>query len=184
MENLSKLAKSLIYVGGTFIVLLLLAGIFRITCVDFIDNYELGYKFDTRTGKTEIIKEKGYIVTPPFLVKVHTIDLRPVQVCINANSRVLNCKLVKFNPKGFDLFISWHGRDDYEISTSVGGTQSSGNLAEILKSYAYDGSKDLEKEYPFIEIMKDLNPGVSNEDSTKVSQTIVPAIADTSKTSK
>lgn len=183
MEDLSKFWKGVIYISGTIIITLILAGIFRLSCVDFIDSYELGYKFDTRTGKTEIIKEKGYVITPPFLVKVHTIDLRPVQVCINANSRVLNCKLVRFNPKGFDLFISWHGRDDYDISYSTGGTTSSGNLAEILKSYAYDGSKNLEKDYPFIEIMKELEPGV-NEDSSKVIKAIVPAIADTTNTNK
>src|SRR5262245_5397322 len=82
---------------GITLVLLLF---FRILFGNFVDNYELGYKFDRRTGQIERVGRTGYVVTPPFLVNVHTVDLRPMQVCINANSRVLNCKLVQFNPAG------------------------------------------------------------------------------------
>ncbi len=154
------LIGSLITVG----TLLLLLIIFRITFVTFIENYELGYKFDTRTGQTTIIDRTGYVIEPPFIVRVHTIDTRPVQVCINANARVLNCKLVRFklknkdgsfNKVGFDLFIAWHGRNDYSTES---GSGSSANLKDILMSYAYDGSKDLEANYPFLEVMKELKP--------------------------
>lgn len=153
------LIGSLITVG----VLLVLLIIFRLSFVTFIENYEMGYKFDTRNGQTTIINRTGYVIEPPFIVRVHTIDTRPVQVCINANSRVLNCKLVRFklknkdgsfNKKGFDLFIAWHGRNDY----STEGGASSANLKDILMSYAYDGSKDLEANYPFLEVMKELKP--------------------------
>lgn len=134
------------YVLGAIVaVLVVLAVLFRITFVNFIDNYQIGYKFDTRDGKITILSETGYVVTPPYLVKVHTIDLRPMQVCINANQRVLNCKLVQFNKEGLDLFLSWHGRTDYEGN----------NLNEILKSYAYDGSG---KNYPFLTIIRELKP--------------------------
>jgi hypothetical protein len=125
----------------------LLAGllVFYMLFVNFVDNYELGYKFDLRTGKIVLLQKQGYVITAPFVVKVHTVDLRPMQVCINANARVLNCKLVQFNPKGIDTFLAWHGRDTYDAR----------NLNPILMSYAYDGSG---KTYPFLTVLRELKP--------------------------
>ncbi len=74
-----------------------------------------------------------------------------MQVCINANARVLNCKLVRFNPDGLDLFLSWHGRNDYHGPN----TTSTDNLSPILMSYAFDGSGT---EYPFLTVLRDLRP--------------------------
>jgi hypothetical protein len=132
-----------------FIIALLIRGMF----FTFIDNYEFGYRFDARSGelhplinKDGILKQ-GYIFSYPFVEKIHTIEMRPMQVCINANSRVLNCKLVEFNPEGFETFIAWHGRGDY----------SQESLKDILKSYAYDPSN---KKYNFLTIKKELK----NED--------------------
>ncbi|MBI4118252.1 MAG: hypothetical protein HY455_01790 [Parcubacteria group bacterium] len=126
--------------------------IFRIGWVNFVDNYELGYKYDARTGEISRIERNGYVINPPFLVIVGTIDLRPMQVCINANARVLNCKLVKFNPEGLDLFLSWHGRDYRSGATVPTGTGATA-LGEILKSYAFDGSS---KTYPFLTVLREL----------------------------
>ncbi len=139
--------KALILVAVLFVTLLIGVGAFYALCVDFVDNYELAYKYDARSGKIERIGRTGYVITPPFLVKVHKIDLRPMQVCNNANSRVLNCKLVEFNPAGLEQFLAWHGRDDYS------GDES--RLPDILKSYAYDGSG---KSYPFLTIKRELKP--------------------------
>ncbi len=127
--------------------------LFRMMFVNFVDNYELGYKFDSRTGEITILEEPGYYVTLPLVVSVHTIDLRPMQVCINANSRVLNCKLVQFDKAGVKLFLSWHGRASYEGPGS--GTSSATTFSEILKSYAYDGSG---KSYPFLTVLRELKP--------------------------
>lgn len=133
-------------------VMLFLVILFRITFVNFVDNYQMGYKFNARTGEITILDEVGYYVTWPIIVKVHTVDLRPWQVCINANQRVLNCKLVQFkkDKDGLKLFISWHGRKNYE-----GGSESVGSFTDILKSYAYDGRA---KGYPFLTILRDLKP--------------------------
>jgi hypothetical protein len=132
------------------VVVLVSLTLFRWTCVNLVDNYQMAYRFDLRTGKVSRIEKTGYVVTPPMLVKVHTIDLRPMQVCINANKRVLNCKLVEFNPAGFETFISWHGRNDYDGQSDV-----TGGLNDILKSYAYDGSG---KTYPFLRVIRELKP--------------------------
>lgn len=138
------------WTGSIIAILLVPLVLFRMTFVNFIDNYQIGYKFDKRDGKVMVLSETGYVVTLPYLVSVHTVDLRPMQVCINANQRVLNCKLVQFDKAGLDLFLSWHGRTDYD------GV----NLNEILKSYAYDGSG---KNYPFLTIIRELKPEESVE---------------------
>ncbi|MBP9771949.1 MAG: hypothetical protein KBD16_03455 [Candidatus Pacebacteria bacterium] len=143
---------------GLVVLGLVAFGIFYVGWVDFVDNYQAGYSYDVRTGKVEVLAKRGWIITPPILVKVHTIDLRPMQVCINANARVLNCKLVQFDSAGLELFVSWHGRDDYEgpgTSATAGAGGLSTPLAEILKSYAYEGSK---KTYPFLKIIRELKP--------------------------
>jgi hypothetical protein len=148
--------------------LIILGIIFRTAFIKFVDNYEYAYEFNMSTGKTKALVNKdgtpqhGYFFVVPFYKIVHTIDMRPMQVCINANSRVLNCKLVEFNPEGLSTFISWHGRGDY----------SGVYLEDILKSYAYDPSN---KSYPFMIIKKELK----NEDfeyDTKKSDTITNLI--------
>ena len=148
----SLLVRVGIRIGILIAAMLVLVSVFRITFVNFIDNYQMGYKFDARTGEVTILDEVGYYVTPPVIVKVHRVDLRPWQVCINANQRVLNCKLVQFkrDKKGLELFLSWHGRKDYE-----GGDETIGSFTDILKSYAYEGSG---KSYPFLTILRDLKP--------------------------
>lgn len=134
---------------GVIVVSLL---VFRVAFVTFIDNYQMGYKFDARTGETTVLDGVGYYIALPIVVKIHTVDLRPWQVCINANQRVLNCKLVQFkrDKEGLMLFLSWHGRRDYE-----GGSEQTGSFTDILKSYAYDGSG---KSYPFLTVLRDLKP--------------------------
>jgi len=130
---------------------------FRVLCVNFVDNYELAYKYSTRTGQIERLNRTGYFVTKPLLEKVHSVDLRPMQVCINANARVLNCKLVQFNPDDLEIFLQWHGRNNYNGdagSTNQGG-QTMGNLNQILMSYAFDGSG---KTYPFLKVLRELKP--------------------------
>jgi len=153
------------------LVLFLLFSTFsaRFMFFDFVENYELAYIFDKKTGKIEVLENKdgslktGYIFSYPFTQSVHRIDLRPLQVCINANSRVLNCKLVRFDKRGLDLFIEWHGRGDYNQFL----------LVDILKSYAYDDGNTLE--YTFLTILKELknqNYEKGNEVEELVSDTI------------
>lgn len=143
-----------VIVGCVLILALVGLLVFRMLFVNSVDNYEVGYKytlFGANKGKIEILSERGWIITPPFIVKVHTVDLRPMQVCINANQRVLNCKLIQFDEKGLGLFLSWHGRQNYE---GPGGNQNVVTIfSEILKSYAYEG---LGKEYPFLTVLREL----------------------------
>lgn len=146
--------------GGSVLFLLVAAIVFRLSCFGYVENYELGYTFDSVSGKTEPLINKdgscknGYIYANP-LVSVYTIDLRPMQVTINANNRVLNAKLVQFNPKGFRTFVAWHGNANY----------SQESLKDILMSYAYDPSN---KTYDFLTIKKELK----NEDTQNIDETV------------
>jgi len=170
--NEERTIKIGVRIGLSILLVLFCLGFFRCAFVNFVDNYELGYKFDTRTGEITVLKETGYFITPPVFVKIHTIDLRPWQVCINANKRVLNCKLVKFNPAGLETFISWHGRNDYD-----GESEMAGGLRDILKSYAYDGSG---KNYPFLEVIRDLRPDAESATSAPAPAP-VPSASDPSQ---
>lgn len=145
----------------------------------FVDNYELGYKFDMRSGAITVLDNPGFHAVVPIFESVHTIDTRPRQVCINvggdgtvadsssANRRVLNCKLVQFDKKGLNLFLEWHGRADYSGAT----------LDDLLKIYAYDGSG---KGYPFLKVLRELKAGEEFDVSAPTSPAVpAPAAATT-----
>ncbi len=126
----------------------------------YVNNYELGYKFDARTGTISVLPHTGYNHRTPIFESIYAIDLRPRQVCLTVGmggqsagtatsgpaSRVLNCKLVKFNPAGLSKFIEWHGANDYDGET----------LNDLLKIYAYADNGD---SYPFLTIMGEVKGG-------------------------
>ena len=173
---MNKLESAGIIVGCLIILALVGGIIFRITFVDFVDNYEFGYRYDALTGEITELKQTGYVVSMPFITKIHTIDTRPFQVNISANSRVLNAKLIQFNPTGYKLFISWHGRGDYDIhSGGSGNGVNSGGLEPILTSYAFDPDFD-PKEYPFLKILKELRNDHSASKSTSAVKTATAAV--------
>jgi hypothetical protein len=144
--------------GGLVFVIVFVVTFMTLTPYRFVDNYELGYMYDSTNGQITELNRTGYVGRTPFIQNVHTIDLRPRQVCINVgggqntstsvvNQRVLNCKLVSFNPKGLKLFLSWHGRGDY----------SGELLNDLLKIYAYDPSG---RTYPFLNVSDETRPVV------------------------
>lgn len=141
-ENLKKIG---IVVGGFLGVALFGLIVYAIGWLNHVKMHELGYKWDARTGQITVLPRTGWFSNPPIVTKVNTIDLRPTQLCISANKRTLNCKLVKFNKNGLELFLSWHGRDDYDISSDA-----EGSLRDFLKSYAFDASGAV---YPFLTIL-------------------------------
>ena len=146
---MSRLMKVFIGIGAFLLAVLVIAIVSFNSYLKFVDSYEVGYMFDATTGKVEILQRTGWFKKLPYVQKINTVDLRPMQVCINANSRVLNCKLVQFNPAGLSTFIAWHGRNDYSTSTS----EVTGGFNDIMKSYAYDGSG---RNYPFLTILREL----------------------------
>lgn len=122
--------------------------------VNYVPQNDIGFAFNKMTGQVEVLEKTGYVVATPWVKDVHSIDLRPQQVCMNANNRVLNCKLVKFNPYGangdkasklgLNTFIEWHG-------VSAG---DNGGVYEILKSYAFNVNDGTD--CPFLSIVDDM----------------------------
>lgn len=145
---MSRLMKAGIIGGSVFFVCLFSFVIWYSFWVSFIDNYELGFTYNKFTGEIKVIERTGWVVRNPWAYGVHKIDLRPYQLSISANSRVLNAKLVRFNPDGLKTFIEWHGRD-------AGDDRHS--LLEILKCYAFDRAEG--KDCPFLTVLQELAPG-------------------------
>ena len=137
-EHYSRLRN---FLGGVLFWICFLTAIagtgfagYRLFFVKAVDNHEYAFKYNWWTGVITKVEKPGWMTTVPLVIVGHTIDGRPQQVCMNANARVLNCKLVRFNPAGLDAFILAHGR-------SAGDDPH--NLYEILKSYAFDGTDEL-----------------------------------------
>lgn len=143
-------------IGILFAALVVLAFvgliIFRMFFLSFVDKHELGYKFDRFQGTITVVDHSGWVVRNPVRYDVHTIDLRPYQVSITANigvsPRILNAKLVRFNPDGLNTFISWHGR---------GAGSDVESLKELLKCYAFDREEG--RDCPFLVVVSDIAPG-------------------------
>ncbi len=110
-----KPKNTLLRLGIAFGAIILLSviglGIWRASWVTFVDNYELGFNYKVIGGSIEVFEHTGWVIRTPIINKVHTIDLRPYQVSISANERILNAKLVMFDPAGLQTFIKWHGRE-------------------------------------------------------------------------
>lgn len=117
------------FLGGTILLGLVGFLIFYCGWVNFVENYEYGFVYNKFTGQIEPMEHTGWVVVTPWCYDVHKIDTRPYQVSISANQRVLNAKLVRFNPDGLNKFVEWHGR--------AAGDEHH-NLLEILKCYAFD----------------------------------------------
>lgn len=72
-ENYTLVQKIAIGFISFLLVVVLALAIFRISCIGFIENYELGYTFDTVSGKTEPLVNKdgtfkrGYVYANPFV---------------------------------------------------------------------------------------------------------------------
>ncbi len=148
MENIWS--KKWVILGSALVILLVGGCSIRTFFVTLVDSYELGYSFDKTTGRITVLEHTGWAWVKPFITEVHTVDLRPMQVRIEANDRILNAMLVRFKPAGLEQFLELHGRKDYTQAV----------LSDILKSYAYEGmgsgaysQQKLQEKYLFLEIM-------------------------------
>lgn len=159
---MSSLNKLLVSMATILIVGLVVVGLIRATMFTFVDNYEIGYTYNYWSGQVGRIKHNGYVWSPFYQMAVHTMDARPMQVCISTIQRVLNCKLVQFDPEGIDpntgkkgleLFIGWHGRGNYEGPGNAAQGSTPTTFASLLMNYAYDNSGQT---YAFLRVIKEL----------------------------
>jgi hypothetical protein len=161
LEKLSDFWPKIV-IGAIVTVVLAFIGflIWYVAWVNFVENYEYGFSYNKFTGEVKQVPHSGWIVATPWRYTIHKIDTRPYQVSITAdlqsggmsgiNQRVLNAKLVRFNPIGLATFIEWHGRD--------AGDDLAG-LKEILKCYAFD--RDEGRDCPFLTVTGALAPSQS-----------------------
>jgi hypothetical protein len=166
--------KIIAWIVGVIVTLLVLGviglGLYRAFFLTWVENYQAAYEYNTKTGHITVIDRSGYVPCVPFYRIVHTVDTRPIQVAINANNRILNAKLVQFDMKGLELFISWHGRKDYEFDAAMSATNiTTGSFEDILRSYAYDGTGT---RYPFLKILKELKPESAAPTAVANTQTV------------
>lgn len=140
-------------IGAALVAVVGLVGLlaFRMFWVTSVDKHEFAYSFNRFTGGVETCTNSGWYIRTPIKYSVYTIDCRPVQITISANQRVLNAKLVRFDPKGIETFIKWHGMG---AGGSMGGVN--GGLSEILKCYAFDSVNGAD--CPFLEVIQEIAP--------------------------
>ena len=163
-ENSSTFNWKKFFIVSGIIVGVLIVGLilFRLIFVTFVESYQLGYeyiKYGEGAGKIDTLPRTGYFVYNPIKISINTVDLRPMQVRIEANNRVLNAKLVKFRSEGLLQFVAMHGRGDYEQGGASGGG-GTGSFKDIMLSYAYESyggvgysEEALEKKYKFLDII-------------------------------
>lgn len=129
--------------------------LFWILCLNHVPPQAIGVAYDSINGQVSVQRNPGWYVTHPF-VQVASVETRPFQVCINAGARILNCKLIRFNPDGATEFVKlqgfhyWNGPSN---CNSNPGCQSS-EFGRIMMGYAY-----AEQPYPFLEILEEIKPG-------------------------
>ncbi len=130
MENLKSKVGGWLVRLFTGLVAATLVGLFIwwMFWVNFVDVHEYGYAYNKMSGTIRELDKSGWVVVHPWVEDIHKIDRRPKQVQVVANGRILNTKLVKFNPKGLMTFIAVHGRHAGQGE----------ELYEILKSYAFN----------------------------------------------
>lgn len=104
------------------------------------------------TGKVTM-SGAGMYITAPW-VQVSRIDTRPFRVCIDCGCKNITCKLVAFNPNGWEEFVKREGFKYYwlvnRISFNSAFDHEYRGIKAVLKGYT-EG-----KEYPFLTVKEDL----------------------------
>jgi hypothetical protein len=130
--------KWLIGVG----IVLALAFLFYCFFLNHVDINEIGIAYNSIGGKVWIQDRPGWYLTSPF-VEIATVTTLPLKVTIPSEAKVINTKIVRFNPAGVDEFIRMQGFSYF----------SNQGLENILMGYAFSGEK-----YSFLEVMQENSP--------------------------
>lgn len=128
--------------------------VFYIFCLNHVAPQEIGIAYNSLSGEVYVQNHPGWYVTNPF-VEVASVETRPFQVCLNAGARILNCKLIRFNPEGASDFVKLQGFHYWNTSVNQCGNPgcSTTEFGRIMLGYAYS-----EKSYPFLEIIEEIKP--------------------------
>lgn len=134
---MSNGTKVLLWILLFIVVGFLGLGIFRVSCLTYVEEYEFGYKIENSSGEMHPTEHKGYVFSWPFLQSVNTIDLRSTQTCLYVNQLVVACKMVAFNPEGWREFVRMYERRSYRVYDAFEKEKFFGDLTEVLKYHAF-----------------------------------------------
>lgn len=123
-------------IGITILTIIL----FWFVCLNHISVNEVGIAYNSTNGKWWVQNTPGWYLTSPFVSEC-TISTLPRQLSITSNSKVLNVKLVQFNPDGIDEYIHLQGFG-YGMGTDLD-----------LIGYAFSGKK-----YSFLDVIQEATP--------------------------
>ena len=123
---------------AVFVVLVLIsAPAYYLLCLNHVSINHVGIAYDSKSGLVST-QNPGWHQTTPF-VRVTTISTLPFIVKIPSQARLVNQRLVRFNPEGSVDFIKEQGFAWLDDQT----------FESIMLGYAYSGKK-----FPFIEIIE------------------------------
>lgn len=132
MENWMKWAIGF----GCFCLAVLL---FYCAFLNHVAINEIGVAYDSIGGKVWVQSQPGWYFTR-ITVRVCVIPTVPIKVTIPSEAKVINTKIVRFNPDGIDEFIRLQGFSYF----------SDQSIENILMGYAFSG-----KEWPFMEVIQE-----------------------------
>ena len=132
--------NALIKIGIGLGVLVLALFVFYLACLNHVDINEIGVAYNSVGGKVWIQDHPGWYLTSPT-VEVATITTLPLKVEIPTEAKIINAKMVRFNPAGIDEFIRLQG---FSYFTNQ-------SMQSNLLGYAYSG-----RQFPFLEVIQDI----------------------------
>ena len=150
MNNTNGSSTGITLVVCATLILLGFLG-FYVFCLNHVDVNEVGVAYNPMDGSVWIQQHDdgnyaGWFRTSP-LVKVTCLSLLPLRVQIPSDAKIINMKIVRFNPAGAVEFVHLQG-----FSYSLGQY-----LENILLGYAYSGQS-----WPFLEIMQEAGPDATS----------------------
>lgn len=147
---LKRIKSSIVRYHVNYIFSLLF--LFWLLCFNYNGQHHISINRNLITGKVTMSRGGMYITAP--WVQASRIDIRPFRVCLDCGCKNINCKLVVFNPDGWEDFVKREGFKYYwlvnRLSFNISYEHEYRGIKSILKGYT-DG-----KEYPFIIVKEDL----------------------------
>ena len=127
---------------------------FYFGCVYYTDLSNIAIARNLLNGKLSIDSTHSWHVSAPWK-RASIIDTRPKRVCVLSAGRSFSCKLVQFNPVGWQEFVAIEGYKYWwwsnRISFNSGYSDEYRGMKDLLRGYAFTGKK-----YSFVKILKEL----------------------------
>lgn len=127
-----------------------------LSCFNYVPYHENGLAWDAATGKSWVQSPGPHFTSP--LVMVSSLEMRPIRVCIESNSRVRTCKLVQLNRRYLTDLIELEGFHYYWLSNrfsfNFGHQEESRGIKDVLIGYVFSDNS-LNLRYKFYEVLNE-----------------------------